>query len=135
MASFEQCPFSPIAFDNIFAPKFRRIPYISWKFEAPYSDYGQTTFILVRDQAASLARLGDRIARGHFTTSDPLRLLDQAFFGRKRIKSVMNSISTVLILIVVLALGAVGGLIFLGQSAQAPVQSVEKVLPDGQFPR
>lgn len=47
----------------------------------------------------------------------------------------MNSISTILILIVVLALGAVGGLIFLGQGAQAPVQSVEKVLPDGQFPR
>jgi|GEM_PF-1209928 len=47
----------------------------------------------------------------------------------------MNSISTILVLLVVLILAGLGGLIFLGQGSTAPQTSVEKVLPDGQFPR
>lgn len=47
----------------------------------------------------------------------------------------MNSISTILVLLVVLILAGLGGLVFLGQGSTAPQTTVEKVLPDGQFPR
>lgn len=47
----------------------------------------------------------------------------------------MNSVTSVLALIIILALGAMGGLIYLGQSSDAPQQSFEKVLPNDQFPR
>jgi hypothetical protein len=47
----------------------------------------------------------------------------------------MNSAFRLLAVIVVLAVAIVGGLIYLGQTSQPSVQNVEKVLPDGQFPR
>jgi hypothetical protein len=47
----------------------------------------------------------------------------------------MNSAFRLLAVIVVLGVAIVGGLIYLGQTTQPSVQNVEKVLPDGQFPR
>lgn len=47
----------------------------------------------------------------------------------------MNSAIRLLILLAVLAGAIIGGLIYLGQSVEPSVQPVEKVLPDGQFPR
>jgi len=47
----------------------------------------------------------------------------------------MNSAIRLLILLAVFAVVIIGGLIYLGQSVEPSVQPVEKVLPDGQFPR
>lgn len=47
----------------------------------------------------------------------------------------MNSAIRLLVLLAVLAAAIIGGLIYLGQSVEPSVQPVEKVLPDGQFPR
>lgn len=47
----------------------------------------------------------------------------------------MNSAVSLLVVGVVVLVAIVGGLVYLGQSAQPQVQNVEKVLPDGQFPR
>jgi hypothetical protein len=47
----------------------------------------------------------------------------------------MNSISSVLVVIVILGLGILGGLVYLGQTSAPATQSVEKVLPADQFPR
>lgn len=47
----------------------------------------------------------------------------------------MNSLVRFLVIILLLLAAVGGGLIFLGQAGSAPVQSVEKVLPDDQFPR
>lgn len=47
----------------------------------------------------------------------------------------MSSIPRLLTLIVLLAVVVAGGLIYLGQSTHAPTQSIDKVLPDDQFPR
>tara|TARA_R110000868_G_scaffold42158_5_gene143000 strand:- start:1872 stop:2015 length:144 start_codon:yes stop_codon:yes gene_type:complete len=47
----------------------------------------------------------------------------------------MNSIVRFFVIILLLLAAVGGGLIYLGQAGSAPVQPVEKVLPDGQFPR
>jgi uncharacterized protein YdgA (DUF945 family) len=47
----------------------------------------------------------------------------------------MNSALRLLVVVAVLAAGILGGLFYLGQSVEPSVQNVEKVLPDGQFPR
>ncbi len=47
----------------------------------------------------------------------------------------MNGAVRVLAVIAILSLAILGGLIYLGQSVQPTSQTVEKVLPDGQFPR
>jgi hypothetical protein len=47
----------------------------------------------------------------------------------------MNSAFRLLAVIVILAVAIVGGLIYLGQTAQPSAQNVEKVLPNDQFPR
>lgn len=47
----------------------------------------------------------------------------------------MNSAFRLLAVIVILAVAIVGGLIYLGQTAQPSIQNVEKVLPNDQFPR
>tara|TARA_R110000868_G_scaffold36635_21_gene129899 strand:+ start:1994 stop:2137 length:144 start_codon:yes stop_codon:yes gene_type:complete len=47
----------------------------------------------------------------------------------------MNSLVRFLVIILLLLAAVGGGLIYLGQAGSAPVQSVEKVLPDDQFPR
>jgi uncharacterized membrane protein len=47
----------------------------------------------------------------------------------------MSSISRLLTLLVLLVLVVAGGLIYLGQATNAPTQSVDKVLPNDQFPR
>lgn len=47
----------------------------------------------------------------------------------------MNSAVSLTVVVVALLVAVVGGLVYLGQSAQPQVQHVEKVLPDGQFAR
>lgn len=47
----------------------------------------------------------------------------------------MNRITGLLIGIAVLAGAIVGGLFYLDRAVTPEVQTVEKVLPDGQFPR
>lgn len=47
----------------------------------------------------------------------------------------MNSAIRLLSMIAVLAAVVLGGVIYLGQSVEPTVQNVEKVVPDGQFPR
>ena len=47
----------------------------------------------------------------------------------------MNSFVRLLVVLVVLGGGILAALLYLGQSTTPPVQTVEKVLPDGQFPR
>ncbi|MDR3497683.1 MAG: hypothetical protein P4L72_00490 [Parvibaculum sp.] len=47
----------------------------------------------------------------------------------------MNGAVRVLAVFAILSVAAVGGLVYLGQSVQPTTQTVEKVLPDGQFPR
>jgi hypothetical protein len=47
----------------------------------------------------------------------------------------MNSVTRLLALVALLAIVFFGGVIYLGQSTEPSVQNVEKVLPDGQFPR
>ena len=47
----------------------------------------------------------------------------------------MSSITRLLTFIVLLVLIVAGGLIYLGQATHAPTQSIDKVLPDDQFPR
>tara|TARA_R110002110_G_scaffold10249_8_gene50188 strand:+ start:2982 stop:3230 length:249 start_codon:yes stop_codon:yes gene_type:complete len=53
----------------------------------------------------------------------------------EQIESAMNSLVRFLVIILLLLVAVGGGLIYLGQAGSAPVQSVEKVLPDDQFPR
>lgn len=55
--------------------------------------------------------------------------------GRHTDQSGMNSISSVLAVIVILGLGILGGLVYLGQASAPATQPVEKVLPADQFPR
>jgi hypothetical protein len=47
----------------------------------------------------------------------------------------MNGAIRVLAVIAILSLAVLGGLIYLGQSVQPTTQTVEKVLPNDQFPR
>jgi len=47
----------------------------------------------------------------------------------------MNSAIRLLVVIAVIVAAILGGLVYLGQSVEPSVQPVEKVLPDGQFPR
>lgn len=47
----------------------------------------------------------------------------------------MSSITRLLTFIVLLILVVGGGLIYLGQATQAPTQTIDKVLPNDQFPR
>ncbi|HMM15687.1 MAG TPA: hypothetical protein PKA57_13760 [Parvibaculum sp.] len=47
----------------------------------------------------------------------------------------MSSAMRLLAVFAVFAVVILGGVIYLGQSAEPSVQNVEKVLPDGQFPR
>lgn len=47
----------------------------------------------------------------------------------------MSSIPRLLTLIVLLVVVVAGGLVYLGQATNAPTQSIDKVLPDDQFPR
>ncbi len=63
------------------------------------------------------------------------RPLGQMLGQAKGTNKSMNSAFRLLAVVVILAVAVVGGLIYLGQSTQPSVQNVEKVLPDGQFPR
>jgi len=47
----------------------------------------------------------------------------------------MNSFIRLLLAVVVLGGAILAGLLYLGQAATPPVQTIEKVLPDDQFPR
>ncbi|WP_339830260.1 hypothetical protein [uncultured Parvibaculum sp.] len=47
----------------------------------------------------------------------------------------MSRITGLLVVIAVLVVGMVGGLFYLDRAVAPEVQAVEKVLPDGQFPR
>lgn len=47
----------------------------------------------------------------------------------------MNSATRVLLVVAVVVAAVLGGVVYLGQSVEPSVQPVEKVLPDGQFPR
>lgn len=56
-------------------------------------------------------------------------------WGSQKDKVRMNGAVRVLAVFAILSVAAVGGLVYLGQSVQPTTQTVEKVLPDGQFPR
>lgn len=47
----------------------------------------------------------------------------------------MNSVIRLLAVFAVFAVVVLGGVIYLGQSVEPTVETVEKVLPDAQFPR
>lgn len=47
----------------------------------------------------------------------------------------MNSVIRLLAVFAVFAVAVLGGVIYLGQSVEPTVETVEKVLPDAQFPR
>ena len=47
----------------------------------------------------------------------------------------MTRIVRLLVLLIVLAAGAFGAIVYLAQMTAPPSQPVEKVLPDGDFPR
>lgn len=47
----------------------------------------------------------------------------------------MNSAIRLLAVFAVFAVVILGGVIYLGQSVEPTVETVEKVLPDAQFPR
>lgn len=47
----------------------------------------------------------------------------------------MNSVMRLLAVFAVFAAAIMGGIVYLGQSVEPPVETVEKVLPDAQFPR
>ncbi|MEX0840280.1 MAG: hypothetical protein WD034_12170 [Parvibaculum sp.] len=47
----------------------------------------------------------------------------------------MRRITGLLVVVAVLAVAIVGGIFYLDRAVAPEVQTVEKVLPDGQFPR
>tara|TARA_R110000868_G_scaffold48908_9_gene158195 strand:- start:1875 stop:2240 length:366 start_codon:yes stop_codon:yes gene_type:complete len=104
------------------APKFRRKPYISWKFKTCIWDYGESYHIV--EPAPE---------RGLFLPE--ATPLSRALTRQEQIESAMNSLVRFLVITLLLLAAIGGGLIYLGQAGSAPVQSVEKVLPDDQFPR
>lgn len=55
--------------------------------------------------------------------------------SNREIQSAMSSITRLLTFIVLLVVVLAGGLIYLGQATQTPTQTIDKVLPNDQFPR
>lgn len=47
----------------------------------------------------------------------------------------MNNVIRILVVLIVLVAGGLGGIFYLAQAVEPPVEVVEKVLPDDHFPR